>query len=198
MKKAEDKIIDAEEKNFCGFCSFSIQDQDGYTRVVKGSSCSGPLFIEKAGAGVVISATFTPNPLHYLEIQRDGNFYLVGNMWYGSEKKSASNLIGALIPKNSEQITTQLENGDVAELQVDLPFLKNSGARLAKLKLTTKEQKFITKVVKVELELSAADWEEWKQYRLRFWRLGKTMGASGAPSGGDDDDDKKKDDKKEE
>lgn len=198
MKKAEVKILDNDENNFCGFTSLSVLDEDGYTRVVKGSATGGPLFIEKTANGVVISASFTPNPLHYLEVQRDAKFFVVGDIWYGDAKKSPTNLIGKFVPKNMDQLTSQLENGDVCEVDVNLPFLKNSPSRLAKCKLTTKEVKFVTKVVKLELELSAADWAEWKQYRLRFWKVGKANGASGAPSGGDDDDEKKdkKDDDK--
>ena len=47
--------------------------------------------------------------------------------------------------------------------KVELPFLADAPNRLAPLVVVTKEEKFVTKVVSVKLELSAADWEEWKQ-----------------------------------
>ena len=36
------------------------------------------------------------------------------------------NLIGKLIPQSMDKLTAQLENGDVCEMDVHMPFLKNS------------------------------------------------------------------------
>ena len=83
--------------------------------------------------------------------------------------------------------------GATCELQVQLPFLKNSASRLAKLEITTKEEKFITKVAVCKLELSAADWLEWKAYRLNFWKLSKAWGAGWGDKKEEEDDKDAKD-----
>ncbi|CAE8607412.1 unnamed protein product [Polarella glacialis] len=83
-------------------------------------------------------------------------------------------------------------DGDNTEFEVEaqMPFIKNSSSKLVKVKLTTKEQKFVTKVTSAKLTMSKALWTEWKEYRLKLWRSGKVWG-------GDDKDDEKEKDKDE-
>lgn len=195
--KAEAKILDLQDESFCGFCQLAVVDQDGYTRATKGNNLGGTLFCTRKNGKVALSAQWSSNPLYYLQVQRDQNLYLSGDLWFGEPKKSPTNLIGKIVPKKSEQLLQEMEkaNGEQFQVKVEMPFLANAAGRLATLTVTAKEEKFVTKVAKVELELSEEDWLEWKQYRLRFWRVGKAWG--GGPEKADDDEkkDEKKDDK---
>merc|ERR1712113_190157 len=84
-------------------------------------------------------------------------------------------------------------------LDVEMPLLRNASSKLCKATITTKEQKFLTKVTKVKLEIPRASWAEWKNHRLRFWQMNKNQSAapsSGGGGGGDDKDDKEKEEEK--
>lgn len=194
--EAMEKIFDKEDEMFCGFCAFNVIDQDGYSKMIKGCNVEGALFVERAGGNVVISASFTPKPHGYLSIQSDQELYINGSLWYGAEKKSPTNLIGRIIPKKMEVIKNEMDkgNGSTFEARVEMPFLKGAAKRLQKITFETVEERFLTKVSGLKIELSEADWTEWKNYKVRFWRLGKAAGAS-TEGGGDDED--KKDEKKE-
>merc|ERR1711907_241512 len=104
------------------------------------------------------------------------------------------------IPKLCQTIHRDMEKASTCEFTIDIemPLLKGSPSRLVKAQITTKEQKFITKVVKVRLEVPRASWLEWKNHRLRFWQFGKNQGGGGGGGGGggDDKEDEKKEEKK--
>jgi len=188
-------IMNEDDSFFCGFVKLQILDQDAYLRGVKGSEVAAPMHLKREGGKVFLEAQFAGSPLYYLEVQRQADYYLSGQMWYGDAKASPTNAIGKVVPKSCEQIVTTMEKTNTNEftLKVEVPFLRNSADRLVPLKFVTREERFLTKVSKCSLELSEADWKEWKEYRLRFWRASKAWGLSGQEGG--DDDDKKKDDK---
>jgi len=197
-KKAIDKIMNDSDDMFCGFVKLQILDQDAYARQVKGAEISGPVhLLKKEGGKVFLQATFAPNPLFYLMLEREPQNFLSGSMWYGDAKCSPLNLIGKIVPKSCEQLVTTMDKTKSTEfvVKVELPFLANAPERLAPLNVVTREEKFITKVASVTLELGEAEWKEWKEYRVRFWKQTKAWGAS--PGDGGEEDDKKKDEKKE-
>mmetsp|Transcript_4915 Transcript_4915/g.12246 ORF Transcript_4915/g.12246 Transcript_4915/m.12246 type:complete len:215 (+) Transcript_4915:233-877(+) len=197
-RKAVEKIMNDADDMFCGFVKLQILDQDAYARQVKGAEIAGPVhLVKKEGGKVFLQATFAPNPLFYLMLEREPNNFLSGEMWYGDAKRSPLNLIGKIVPKSCEQIVSTMDKTKSSEstLKVELPFLANAPERLAPLSVVTREEKFITKVASVTLELGEAEWKEWKEYRVRFWKQTKAWGAS--PGDGGDEDDKKKDEKKE-
>lgn len=187
-KKAEAKIIDETDENFCGFIGLQLVDQDGYPRVIKGSQMGAPLQLRRKDGKVVLEAHFTPNPLYYLHVLREPQLFLTGELWYGEAKKSPTNLIGKLVPKSSSQLVEVMEKCKTEEFTVKLevPFLANAPSRLLPLVVGTKDEKFCTKVIYARAEFSEKDWAEWKAYRLQFWRVHKAWGSNGG-----DDEEKK-------
>merc|ERR1712217_721770 len=107
----------------------------------------------------------------------------------GGEKPGTLTTIGSAIPKACQIAHRDMEKASSTEfsMDVEMPLLKGAHSRLVKATITTKEQKFITKVVKVKLEIPRASWNEWKLHRYRFFRFGKNQ-SGGAPGGGGEDD----------
>lgn len=193
-KKAEAKIFDAEDAGFCGFVRLHIVDQDGLARVTKGTNAEGVLHLEKSGDGCKLVAKFPLNPLYFLEIPNEQSLYFYGNLWYGDAKKTSTNEIGKVIPANCKDINTQIDKTKdgkkgTGEVNVFVPFFKDSLNRNLKMKLLTHEERFCTKVVGVEVAFTKAEWEEWKQYRIRFFRQSQAWAGA---AGEDEDKDKKK------
>jgi len=154
--KAETKVMDAEDAMFCGFMSMQVVDSDGIQKLSKGSALGGVMHLSRADGKVKLTSKFAVNPLYYLEIQRDAGLYLFGELWYGEQKRTPLNGIGRIVPKQCKALIDQTEkNGDSScTCDVELPFLANSTEKMATLKIVTKEQKFVTKVVEASLELS--------------------------------------------
>jgi len=195
-EKARKKWYDDADENFCGFVSLMNVDSDGYAKKTKGMEIKGPLFLVSdgtAGDPVVLETEFTPNPLFYMEVPNQDNLLLFGKWWIG-ENASTLGTIGTSIPKACTAAHKDMEKTSTSEfnLDVEMPLLKNAPSRLVKAVITTKEQKLVTKVVKIRLEVPRASWKEWKDHRRRFHDWGKNQ--AGAGPGGDD---KKEDEKKE-
>eukprot|EP00930_Biecheleria_cincta_P096888 TRINITY_DN88661_c0_g1_i1.p1 TRINITY_DN88661_c0_g1~~TRINITY_DN88661_c0_g1_i1.p1 ORF type:complete len:202 (-),score=65.01 TRINITY_DN88661_c0_g1_i1:79-684(-) len=189
LTKGAKRILDESDENTCGFASFLILDQDGYTKKTKGAAVEVPWHLASSeGDEVVLQAELPANPLFYLQVASEEGNYFWGQWWLGDAKRTKTNAICDLVPKDCKLIHKALD-GDKTdfEVQATVPFLKDSSSKLVTCKFTTKEQKFVTKVVKAELRMPKAYWMEWKQYRLRLWRASKVW------AGEDKDDDEKKD-----
>jgi len=189
------KLMDEKDEMFCGFCSFNVIDQDGYPKMIKGCALADtPLYIDREGGKVILTASFAPKPHGYLEIQRDNQLYVSGSIWYGESKKSSINCIGKLIPKQMEIVSKEMEKSGSTtfECKLELPFLKNAPKRLATVVFDTVEERFLTKISSFRVELTEADWTEWKQHKVKFWRINKAQGGATE----EDDKDEKKDEKK--
>merc|ERR1712194_189103 len=202
-EKAKAKAFDATDESFCGFMALSIIDSDGYGKKTKGADIKGPLYMVSDGASegpVVLEAEFTLNPLFYLGVPNEEGQLLWGQWWIG-EKNSQLTNIGSAVPKLCMSAHKDMEKTPKEfTLEVEMPLLRNAPSKLCKATVTTVEQKFLTKVAKVKLEIPRASWTEWKNHRMRFWQYGKNQAGS-APSGGgggDDKDDEKKDEEKKE
>lgn len=191
LTKGAKRILDEGEENTCGFASFFILDQDGYGKKTKGSSVEVPWhLVSSEGADMILEAELPANPLFYLQVSSEEGNYFWGQWWLGDAKRSKTNAICDLIPKDCRLIHKALEGDKVDfECQAQVPFLKGSSSRLVTLNFTTKEQKFVTKVTKATLKMPKESWLEWKQHRLRLWRASKVW------AGEDKDDDEKKDEK---
>lgn len=200
--KAKRKFMDETDENFCGFVSLMIVDSDGYAKKTKGMDIRGPLYLTSDGAAgdpVVLEAEFALNPLFYINVPNEENMLLFGHWWIG-EKFSPLTTIGAAIPKACQAIHKEMEKSGTADFSIDveMPLLRNAPAKLAKAQVSTKEQRFVTKVIKVKLEMPRASWMEWKEHRNKFRQLAKNMsGAGGGGGGGGGDEDEKKEEKKE-
>jgi len=198
--KAKRKWFDESDEDFCGFMSLMIVDSDGYAKQTKGMATKGPLYMVSDGAAadpVVLETEFAMNPLFFIQVPNDENLLLYGQWWIG-EKPSTLTTIGSAIPKSCTMLHKDMEKSStsVFSLDVEMPLLKGAPSRLVKAQITTKEQKFITKVMKVRLEIPRASWMEWKTHRHRFTVFAKNQGGGGG--GGEDKGAEKKDEEKKE
>jgi len=194
MAKPEEleKFMDEGDESFTGFCCLQILDQDGYPRKTRGSAIEAPLFFEaKGGAAgaVVLEAEFAADPLFYLQVANEEGVYLYGQWWTGAGGWCRTNQIGAIIPKETNKAHSEIGDKGSFVADVEIPFLQNAGDKLAKATFSVKEQRFVTKVVKVSLEIPADHWQELKRYRSKLWQSWKVWG-------GKDANEKKKDEKK--
>jgi len=186
--KATAKFMDADDENFCGYMSLMIVDSDGYAKKTKGMDITGPLYMTSDGAKgdpVVLESEFALNPLFYIQVPNDESLLMCGSWWIG-EKPSTLTTIGSTIPKSTQVAQKDMEKSGGAEfsMDVEMKLLKGAPSRLVKATITTKEQKFVTKVIKAKLEVPRASWKEWKQQRNKFRNFGKNQGGGGAGGGG--------------
>jgi len=199
--KAKKKWFDESDENFCGFMSLMIVDSDGYAKKTKGMDIKGPLYMTSDGAAgdpIVLETEFAMNPLFYIQVPNEENLLMFGQWWMG-EKPSTLTTIGSAIPKACQIAHKDMDKSSTADFSIDveMPLLKGAASRLVKATITTKEQKFVTKVVKVKLEVPRASWTEWKEHRRRFQQFGKNQGGGGDSGGGGGDEEKKDEEKKE-
>merc|ERR1719491_2697598 len=179
-----------------------IVDSDGYAKQTKGMDIKGPLYMVSdgtAGDPVVLETEFAMNPLFFIQVPNDENLLLFGQWWIG-EKPSTLTTIGSAIPKSCTMLHKDMEKSStsVFSLDVEMPLLKGAPSRLVKAQITTKEQKFVTKVTKVRLEVPRASWMEWKTHRHRFSQSAKNQANGGGGGSGSEDkaEDKKDEEKK--
>ena len=196
--KAKAKFLDEEDENFCGYMQLMIVDSDGYAKTTKGMEIKGPMYMTsdgKTGDPVVLEAEFALNPLFYIAVPNEDNMLMFGKWWIG-EKPSTLTTIGTSIPKLTQEAHKDMEKSATTEfsMDVEMPLLKGAPARLVKATLTTKDQKFLTKVIKAKLEVPRASWLEWKLHRNKFRDFGKNQGGggAGADAGGGGKDEEKK------
>eukprot|EP00927_Polykrikos_kofoidii_P077493 TRINITY_DN7442_c0_g1_i1.p1 TRINITY_DN7442_c0_g1~~TRINITY_DN7442_c0_g1_i1.p1 ORF type:complete len:229 (-),score=57.45 TRINITY_DN7442_c0_g1_i1:169-789(-) len=194
MVKPEEleKFVDDEDRNFTGFLSLQVLDQDGYAKKTKGSSLEAPLFYSKQTGVVRLEAEFPADPLFFLGVPQTDNTYLFGQWWMGPGGWARTNQIGMSIPTLATKIHRDMEEEGVKTftMRVEIPFLKGSDQKLVTATVTTADKKFVTKVTKVTLEIPEAHWKEMKEYRSKLWQSWKVW------SGKDENEKKKKDDEK--
>jgi hypothetical protein len=193
--KATAKFMDAADENFCGYMSLMIVDSDGYAKKTKGMEIKGPLYMTSDGAKgdpVVFETEFALNPLFFIQVPNDENLLMYGSWWIG-EKPSTLTTIGSTIPKATQVAQKDMEESGTTDftMDVEMPLLKGAPSRLVKATISTKEQKFVTKVIKAKLEVPRASWTEWKQHRNKFRNFAKG-GAGGGGGGGDEKKDEEK------
>jgi len=198
--KAKKKWFDENDENFCGFMSLMIVDSDGYAKKTKGMDIKGPLYMTSNGASgdpIVLETEFAMNPLFYIQVPNEENLLMFGQWWIG-EKPSTLTTIGSAIPKACQVAHKDMDKSSTPDFSIDveMPLLKGAPSRLVKATITTKEQKFVTKVVKVKLEVPRASWMEWKEHRRRFQQFAKNQGGGGDGGGGGEEE--KKDEEKKE
>merc|ERR1712151_965784 len=125
----------------------------------------------------------TLNPLFYLGVPNEEGQLMWGQFWIG-EKMTALTTICNAVPKLCQTAHKEMEKTpNVFTLDAEMPLLRNAPSKLVKITVTTKEQKFLTKVSKVKVEIPRAHWTEWKNHRLRFWQYGKNQGGGGGGGG---------------
>merc|ERR1719507_754983 len=200
-KKAEKKLFDENDEAFCGFCSIQTLDQDGIAGRTLGSHVKAPLHIVSArGADIVVmEAVFlAANPLFYLELRNEEQFYLWGRWWLDGPKHSETNELCSLVPVAMTDCKKQMDKNGSQSFQGSAicEALRHSSTRPLQVDFTSEEKKFKTKLTKVTLTVPREAWTEFKHRRARVWKASKLGMPSGG--GGDDEDKKKDDDKKDE
>jgi len=195
--KAEAKVLDADDEAFIGYVSLQTLDQDGIAGRTLGSNVQAPVKIVSAeGADtVVFEAHFlATNPLFFLELRNEEQFYLWGRWWVGGPKHSEASQVAALVPIKMQDCHKQQEKtpGEFRG-QGHCEVLRQSTKRLLDVQFTTEEKKFKTKVTKATMAMPREAWMEFKQYRVRMWKAGNHWKATEK-----DEDDEKKDEKKDE
>eukprot|EP00421_Protoceratium_reticulatum_P018687 CAMPEP_0168380460 /NCGR_PEP_ID=MMETSP0228-20121227/12371_1 /TAXON_ID=133427 /ORGANISM="Protoceratium reticulatum, Strain CCCM 535 (=CCMP 1889)" /LENGTH=202 /DNA_ID=CAMNT_0008393525 /DNA_START=44 /DNA_END=652 /DNA_ORIENTATION=+ len=197
LTKGAKRLLDEDDEYVCGFCSLQLLDQDGYAKKTKGSSIQVPFHLASAdGDMVVLEAVFPMSQLFFLQIPGEEGNYLFGRWWIG-ERWSTNSQICELVVKDCQAIHKSLDGdargGSTFSADAHMPFLRDCDARPVKVSYATKEQRFVTKVARATLQIPRASWLEWKQYRLKLWRVSKVWGGEDK-----NDDEKKEEEKKEE
>jgi hypothetical protein len=195
-KEAAAKVLDENDEAFICYCSVQTLDRDGIGIKTKGSSVGAPVhMVSEPGADpVVMKAVFDPNdPLFYLEVRNEEQFYLFGQLWMDSAKHSEDKAFCTLTPIMTQGIHKAMEKNKTASfaLQAQCPYIKDCTSKPIKMEGTTVEKKFTTKLSGIKLEIPRADWMEYKNYRLRGWRVGKNWAGAGDDKKDDKDKEKK-------
>jgi hypothetical protein len=197
-KKAEKKVLDESDEAFCGYCSIQTVDEFGILGRTLGCEVKAPLQIVSAEGAetVVFEAQFlTTNPLWFLEIRNENQFFLCGQFWMDGPKRSESNTFCQFVPINMTECHKQMDKTpDKFTAQAQCDLLRNSTSRLMQVNCMSEEKKFKTKLAKVTLTMPREAWMEYKQYRVRLWKAGKNWAGQEK----DEDDEKKKDEDKKE
>lgn len=192
-KGAAAKVLDEKDEAFIAFCSFQILDRDGIGLRTKGSSISAPVhLVSTAGSDtVILEAEFDANdPLFYLTIRNEEDFYLFGQVWMDSAKCNEDKALCTIVPISTQAICKDMERSGSSNFaaKARCAFLKDAGKRAFTVTGATAEKKFQTKLAGIRIEISRDAWMEFKNYRVRFWQMGKNYG--GAPEEKKDDKDK--------
>jgi len=186
-------ILDENNENVCGFCSFEVLDHDGYVKKTKGCKIEAPFHhiteqvMSGDGDSVVLQSYFSTNPLNFLQISFDESF-LAGKWWFSGNDWSRTNQLCILLPKQMKLISDELEGATQFSVQAHIPFLRQASSRLVEARFAVQTQRRISKVVGVEIRIPMEAWLEFKQYRLKLFQVVEIWKK----------DDKKKNDKKEE
>merc|ERR1712217_262950 len=125
-----------------------------------------------------------------------GEGQLLWGTWWIGEKSSQLTDICSAIPKLCQTAHKEMEKTpNEFTIDAEMPLLRNAPSKLVKVTVTTKEQKFLTKISKVKLEIPRAYWTEWKNHRLRFWQYNKNQAGDDSKQYEKDEKDDDKDDK---
>jgi len=193
-EKAAAKVLDEKDEAFCAHCSLQVLDQDGIPVKTKGNSVQAPLVLTSpVGADtLVMEACFeASNPLFFLEIRQEEQFYLWGQVWMDGPKYSEASHFCTLSPIRTQDVHRDMEKRSSTsfEAKANCPYLRNNTSKMLKVTCETEEKRFKTKLTKVIFSVPKDDWMEYKQYRVRLWKAGKNWAGAG------DDKDKDKDKK---
>lgn len=190
-KKAEKKVFDENDEAFCGYCSLMTLDQDGIACRTKGSTVKAPVQIVSApGADPVqLEAHFLPtNPLFYLELRGEEQFYLWGQWWMDGPKHSESGQICTMVPMRMKDcLKEQDKTANAFKGHAHCEVIKAGAKRLLEVDFATEERKLKVKMARVTLAIPRAAWTEFKEHRVRLWKASKNLAGQ-----------EKEDDKKEE
>ncbi|KAF4668664.1 hypothetical protein FOL47_002924 [Perkinsus chesapeaki] len=193
------KLTPAKLLPFVGWCIVSIKDEDGHMRQIKGSYDIVPFHAKELDNGdLEISARLSyKNPLKFLSINNENNYYFTINMMFGAFDKK-DGMMTMLAGVNNESICDSLpekcstlyekaaSNGGSLTIKGDVAFAGENSE--VEFKVSTKEVKLQTRVESVSVVIPKATFDQWKLYHEAIHRAPKRYE--------EDDSDKKKDDDK--
>ena len=156
---------------FVGWAHLSIRDSDGHSRQIKGSSAQTPLMASTDNTSVVVEAELvTSNPLSFIRITNEDNFFFTASFILGSchhGHRALDHILLQTIPVNCAAFK------DVSELNIDclIPFARAPNNR-AQMTVTLVEHKLVTKVAKLRVSIPIQNLNEVYLYRdsLRKYR----------------------------
>jgi len=158
---------------FVGWAHLSIRDSDGHSRQIKGSSVQSPLLatVSADGNSVIIEAELiTSNPLSFIRITNEDNFYFSTSFIMGSchhGHRALDHILLQTIPVPCTAFK------DVNELNIEcyVPFAKGSNNR-AQMTVSLVEHKLVTKISKLSVKIPTTVLGEVYLYRdsLRKYR----------------------------
>merc|ERR1719330_1924977 len=118
------------------------------------------------------------NPLFFLELRNEEQFFLWGQWWMDGPSHSAAKEICELVPLKMQDCHKQQEKTPNEFRATALcEYLRASTSRLLDVQFTTVEKKFKTKLTKVTLAMPREAWMEYKSYRVRVWKASKLMSS---------------------
>merc|ERR1711971_721252 len=175
--------------------SLQAVDSDGHARRTLGGNVKAPAHLVSASGSdpIVLEACFVAaDPLFYLELRNEEQFYLSGHWWMDVPKYSESNEICSLVPIRVQDCLKQMEQsqGGTFKGHAHCEHVRNSTTQLLDVSFEAVEKKFKTKMSKVHLAIPRKIWLEHKDYRVRMWKASKNWSAQ------EKDDDEKKDGEK--
>jgi len=193
-KEAAEKVKDAKDEACICYCSLQILDRDGIGLKTKGSSVGGPVHLisEEGADKVVFEALFNADdPLFYMELRNEDQFYIFGHLWMDGSSFNEDKKFLNITPMLTQTAHKAMEKSGTKsfEMKATCPFLRDSTSKAIPITATIVEKKFTTKLAAIKLEIPRKDWDEFKDYRVRFWKAGKIW--AGAEDKKDDKKDKK-------
>jgi len=192
-KEAAEKVKDAKDEVCIMYCSLQILDRDGIAVQTKGSSVGGAVhMISEEGADkVVFEVLFNADdPLFYMELKNEDQFYIFGHFWTDSSKFNEDSKFLNVTPMLTQAAHKAMEKSGSKsfEMKAICPLLRDSTSRAVTITASITEKKFMTKLSGIRLEVARKDWDEFKDYRVRRWKAGKIW--NGAEDKKDDKDKK--------
>ncbi|PFH32312.1 hypothetical protein BESB_016300 [Besnoitia besnoiti] len=178
---------------FVGYCRVFVVDNDGLQRKTKGSRVEAPVHMRAEGGKRIFTAYFPPkDPVTMLKLQSDEQEFVYGKVWVGAfckpeENPNTNRLLFVLQGQNCKRLAEEVDasSDSTCTCKAFMPFLEDCYSKPVEARLTTADEKFVTKLVKLEVEVTDDVYEQW----LRYYRTLKTVDK-------DDKDGEKKDEKK--
>ncbi|PHJ24946.1 hypothetical protein CSUI_001210 [Cystoisospora suis] len=188
VKKANDDDL----LPFVGYCRAFVVDSDGLQRKTKGSRVEAPLHMRAEGNKKIFSAYFpAKDPVVMLKLQAEQQEYVYGKMWAGTickpdENPNNNRLLCVIEGQNCKKLSDEVDGSpdNFCKCKAYMPFLVDCYSKPLDARMTTVDEKFVTKLVKVEVEIPDDLYADWLKYYQTLKRVEK-----------EDDDDKKSDKK---
>eukprot|EP00919_Chromeraceae_sp_WS-2016_P073853 GHVR01174582.1.p1 GENE.GHVR01174582.1~~GHVR01174582.1.p1 ORF type:complete len:183 (-),score=36.16 GHVR01174582.1:70-618(-) len=160
-------------EDFCGFVRLSVMDVDGLEKRLKGSCFEAPLKLSYSNDKVILTS-YLPitDPIRYIQITTEDNDYISAIWWKGCSKRAShmrspyDRTVAVLNTLKTKPVVELLDDQKSTFIgQAAMPYINDPYKRLVTVKFNTKEAKFITRIISVEIEIPIEYWKEWNQYR---------------------------------